>query len=295
MARRVIDIHNHPNWQDRDVDGLVANMDEHGIEKTWLLSWEIPPEEYEVCAGYSDGMDPRATGMPLWLVVEGIRKHPDRLIGGWAPDPRDRRARAKLKAAVNIHGIRICGELKCRMRYDNPDAIVMYRYCAELGLPVLFHLECPACKLVQQSANPGAWVEWYGGDMSVVETMCRLCPDTTFIGHGPGFWREISGDEAMSEDAYPSGPVAPGGRLEEVLRGHVNLHCDLSAGSGRNALERDLEHARGFVTEFQDRIMFGRDMYDRSLMDVLEKLELGEEVMDKVLWANAEKILGTSA
>ena len=65
MSCRVIDVHNHPNWYGKDVDALVANMDEHGIEKTWLLSWELPRAEYEVVPVFEEVMDPRGLAAPL--------------------------------------------------------------------------------------------------------------------------------------------------------------------------------------------------------------------------------------
>ncbi|MCD4824067.1 MAG: amidohydrolase family protein [Phycisphaerae bacterium] len=290
MSRRIIDVHNHPNWHGVNIDKLVANMDEHGIEKTWLLSWEISQAEFDIAPIYHAVMDPRGLSAPLWMVVEGLHKYPDRFIGGWAPDPRDRHVRPKLKAAVEIHGIKVYGELKCRMRYDNPDAIATFKYCGELGLPVLFHLECPKYRMDQLYKGPTEWPEWYGGDITVVDNMCRMCPDTQFIGHGPGFWAEISDDADEATDMYPQGTVASGA-VTELLRKYENLHCDLSAGSGCNGLARDIEHAKEFVTEFQDRILFGRDYFDRAQLDVLEKLDLSDEIMDKVMHRNAEKLL----
>ena len=57
----------------------------------------------------------------------------------------------------------------------------------------------------------GARPYWYGGNFDVLERFLRQCPDTTFIGHAPGFWREMSGDSNRQE-VYPHGPVTPGGR-----------------------------------------------------------------------------------
>ena len=42
---RIIDTHQHVFWHGRDDKGLVADLDDHGIEYAWLLSWEIPPFE----------------------------------------------------------------------------------------------------------------------------------------------------------------------------------------------------------------------------------------------------------
>jgi hypothetical protein len=197
-------------------------------------------------------------------------------------------------AAVKLYNIKVYGEFKLRMRYDNADALAMFRYCGQIGLPVLFHLQCSPMVLKGMAQDIYTWIEWYGGDMTAVETMCRECPDTNFIGHAPGFWREISGDADIDENDYPNGKVTPGGRLVEALRKYPNLYCDLSAGSGANSLNRDLEHAKKFVEEFQDRILFGRDYFDRQQMDVLEKLSLSETVLDKIYYQNSERLIANA-
>ncbi|MHC4122497.1 MAG: amidohydrolase family protein [Planctomycetota bacterium] len=291
MKLPIIDIHNHPNWEGHNIDALVKNMDQYNIEKTGLLSWEIPEKEFGINQRNYEFMDPRGLSAPLWMVVEGLNKYPDRFIGGWAPDPRDKNVRAKLKSAVSLHGIKIYGELKCRMLYDSPDAIATFRYCSELGLPVLFHLQCGPDVLKTISSSPNNWPEWFGGDMTVVENMCRLCPETDFIGHGPGLWQAISGGAEDIEDIYPTGPVKPGGRLVEVMKKYNNLYCDLSADSGCNALRRDSNHAKSFLENFQDRILFGRDLFDDRHLHVLEQLNLSDEIMKKILRLNAEKLL----
>ncbi len=290
MARPIIDAHNHPNWLGMDADALVRNMDEHGIARTWLLSWEIPAAEYETEPYYYKTVDPRGVGMPLWMIVDGLKAHPDRFIGGWAPDFRDRYARSKLYQAVKLHGIKTYGELKLRVRYDHPDGIAMYRYCGRLGLPVTFHLECSESVLEDESKGPESWPAWYGGDISVVENMCRLCPDTQFLGHAPGFWREVSGDAAQDPERYPKGPVTPGGRLPDLMRKYPNLNCDLSAGSAMTALNRDLAFTREFFLEFQDRLAFARDDFGRQQLDLLDKLDLSEDILAKILHGNAERL-----
>jgi predicted TIM-barrel fold metal-dependent hydrolase len=290
MASRIIDAHNHANWLGMDVDALVRNMDEHGIDKAWLLSWDIPQAEYDVEPYYYRELDPRAVGMPLWMIVDAVKAYPDRFIPGWAPDFRDRNARARLYQAVKMHGVKVYGELKLRARYDHPDAIAMFRYCGELGLPVTFHLECAEHVLASESEAITNWPFWYGGDISVVGNMCRLCPNTQFLGHAPGFWREISGDAAEDPERYPEGPVTPGGRLFDLMRDYPNLNCDLSAGSAMTALNRDLDVTKEFFLEFQDRLLFARDSFGRDQLDLLDTLALGDEVNGKILHANAERL-----
>jgi predicted TIM-barrel fold metal-dependent hydrolase len=291
MARRIIDAHNHPNWCGKDVPALVRNMDELGIEKCWLLSWEIPLAEYDAEPYYYKVMDPRGVAVPLDMIVEEVKAFPDRFIRGWAPDFRDRTARPRLYQAVKMYGVKVYGELKLRERYDHPDGIAMYRYCAELGLPVTFHLECPEYTLAALSKSAESWPFWYGGDISVVDNMCRLCPETQFLGHAPGFWREISGDAAEDPERYSKGPVTPGGRLLDLMRKYPNLNGDLSAGSAMTALNRDLDVTRSFFIEFQDRLVFARDDFGRAQLDLLEKLDLDEAIVDKIFHGNAERLI----
>ncbi len=104
----------------------------------------------------------------------------------------------------------------------------------------------------------------------------------------------IDGGKPVRSKPFP--PRGLIGRAEKaavvkLLRKHKNLHCDLSAGSGANALERDLRHARKFVLEFQDRIMFGRDYFDRRQFNVLEKLDLPDKSLDKIYCDNAERLI----
>ena len=38
----LIDSHQHVFWHGRDDAGLVADLDEFGIDFAWLLSWDMP-------------------------------------------------------------------------------------------------------------------------------------------------------------------------------------------------------------------------------------------------------------
>ena len=92
------------------------------------------------------------------------------------------------------------------------------------------------------------------------------------------------------------------GRLVYLMREYENLSCDLSAGSGANALTRDPENAAAFLTEFQDRIYYGCDICAsfnthpftfREFIDGLcETGAISETVYRKVCRDNAAKLLG---
>lgn len=283
----IIDCHNHPDWHGHNLDKFLANMAENNIDSTWLLSWECPNDEFD-SGGYLHALPPGPEGaIPFTRCLSYAERAPGKFVLGYAPDPRRPGAIGRLRAGVEIYGVKVCGELKLRMMYDNPDALAMYRYCGENGLPVTVHIDY---ELGGGRACPRPnW--WYGGGIEAFERAIAACPDTNFLGHAPGFWSHISGDDQYDKVAYPSGPVVPGGKLIEMLRRYPNLYCDLSAGSGRKAMERDPEHAKQFLLEFKDRVLFGRDYFDSAHQEFLNSLGLPQHVLDLIYSGNALRLV----
>lgn len=292
---RIIDFHQHVFWHGRDDAGLAGNLDEHGIEKAVLLSWDVT--ELELTQAYENVFNPvharaggRVPGLPLSDVVRAVRRYPDRFIAGYCPHPLGPHAIEHLEAAIRMHQVRVCGEWKACVLLDDPRCLNLFRFCGRQHLPVVFHIDVPY-RPDAQTGRPTFCKEWYGGTMDNVERAVAACPETVFVGHGPGFWRYISGDAEAAPEGYPSGKVAPGGALIRVLDACPNLCADLSAGSGRNALQRDLEHAREFLLKYHRRLLFGRDDYDGMLHQFLQSLELPQEAAENIYHANAERLL----
>ena len=173
------------------------------------------------------------------------------------------------------------------MCYDNPDALRMFRFCAEKKLPVVIHIDYE----IERATRYPRPNYWYGGGHEALERALQKCPETTIIGHAPGFWARISNDEKYKTVNYPDGKVVPGGILVRMMREHPNLYCDLSGGSGCNAMNRDHEFAKDFILEFQDRLLYGRDLFDNRHQEVLNKLDLSEDVLDKLYSGNALKLV----
>jgi len=98
---------------------------------------------------------------------------------------------------------------------------------------------------------------------------------------------------------YPKTKVAPGGLTDRYLADYPNLYADMSAGSGRNALSRDEDHARGFLQRHQSKLMFGSDCTDAQgsgpdcigagTLALIRKLA-SREVARKLLYENAKKV-----
>jgi len=267
----IIDCHVHVGWKGYDASAVVRHMDTLGVDKAWALTWEAIDGGLDL-GGYSH--------LSAETVLSACEAFPDRFVPFCAVDPRRENAEDRLRRLVEI-GVRGYGEHKVRILADNPDAIRMYKLCAELHLPVLIHLDIPL---------PGC-PSWYGGDIDALERALITCRRTTFIGHGPGFWREISAGACRSKSAYPKGRIRPGGRLPQLLARYNNLFADISAKSGLNALQRDKEHAKKFLTKFRNKILYGTDAYDRLHLDLLERLDLDKNTFDAITWRNATRLV----
>lgn len=290
---RIIDAHNHPEWSGHNLDKFLANMDKYGISQTWLLNWETQEHEYlpyydEVTSAKLLGKQSGNGPVPFERCISFAERAPERFILGYASDPRLPQACAKLKAAHSIYGAKICGEMKCRMMYDSPDALRMFRLAGELKMPVILHMQYD-----RQPTCDKPWGEWYGGTIDTLERVLQSCPETIFLGHAPGFWIHMSDDEYCLKDDYPpeNAKVSGTGRITELLRKYPNLYCDISAGSGRLALSRDLEHAKKFLTEFQDRVLYARDNFDNAHQALIASLDLPLPVLEKIYHVNAERVL----
>ncbi len=176
------------------------------------------------------------------------------------------------------------------MLLDDPRAWEVFRTAGDLGMPVVLHLDVPFLP-DPEGGRPRYQPRWYGGGAGPLERTLRACPETVFIGHAPGFWRYISGDEADETAVYPTGPVQPGGELIRLLDSFDNLWADLSAGSGLGAMRRDPAHARGFLDRYQDRLLFGRDAPGDELRSWLLGQELAPALLRKLFSGNALRLV----
>jgi len=188
-----------------------------------------------------------------------------------------------------MHRVRVCGEWKFRIPFDDPRCISLFRKAGELGMPVVLHLDVPF--LADGKGGTSYQPQWYGGTADHLERALAACPETVFIGHAPGFWREISADASADPAMYPSGPVIKDGRLIKMLGSHANLMADLSAGSALGALRRDPVYARELLEVHADRFLFARDIYGHHLLEFLKQLNLTPAAAEKIFHRNAQRLL----
>ena len=223
-----------------------------------------------------------------------VDQNPDRFLWFCNVDPRAYSKDSNLGYLLEHYmslGAKGVGEMTSNVYADDPKLDNLFGFCAELGLPVTIHI----------APEPSGY---YGIIDEVglprLEKMLKNHPKLKIFGHSQCFWSEIGENSDEIRNTYPKGKVQ-NGRLPELLRKYENLYCDLSAGSGANALMRDREHAAKFVEEFSDRILYGCDIcaavntfpfdFDAFLTSMRESGEISEANYRKIVRENAVRLL----
>lgn len=278
-AGRYVDMHTHLGQTWNSAQALTAEvllrwMDAHDISQAVVLPL----------------VNPEASSYPLTteFVLAATKPFRDRLIPFCSIDPRTsyqgghNGLLAMLQTYIDA-GAKGFGESKPGIPFDDLRNMALFAACGEVGLPVLFHLDNQ-----RNTDKPG---------LPGLKRVLKQNPNTTFVGHGPGWWASISGDATQANlGGYPKGKAVPGGAIDRLMEEFSNIHGELSAGSGANSISRDLEFGREFLIRRQDRIMFGTDFLAPGQhvpqFELFEqRLALPSEVEEKICRGNARKLL----
>ncbi len=192
-------------------------------------------------------------------------------------------------------GAKGVGEISSNLYFDDPMMMNLFSHCEACDMPVIFHV-----------GRVGGGDYGVGDEFGLphLEEALKAFPKLRFIAHSQKIWSMISGDVTEAQwNEYPTGPITPGGRLVELLEKYDNLCCDLSAGSGYNAMTRDPVFTYGFMETYADRLYYGTDIcsprnIDRPMMKLAafldESMEAGHisyETYEKISRGNALRIL----
>ena len=291
----VIDIHEHiapqhtiPNPEDGRIlvtaAEMVAVMDRHGIDKAIVLPLVNPETFYFVQSNDE--------------AFAACDQYPDRFIKFCNIDPRHHLNRLAydflpLFEYYQAQGAVGLGEVTANLWWDDLRVQNLLRACDKVGFPMTFHIATQEFNMYGLITEPGL-----GG----LERALQKYPNIKFLGHSPGWWSEVSGKVKEEErNGYPTEPVAPGGRVPELMRKYPNMRGDLSSGSGCNALTRDPEWGYDFIEEFQDRLLMGLDICypdnDEAaligfLRNAVSEGRVSREAFDKIMGGNAVALLG---
>ncbi len=225
---------------------------------------------------------------------EMVQKYPETYDWFCNIDPRwlTNDETADLSKAINYYkemGAKGIGELTANLYIDDPRYMNLFRHAEKCQMPITIH--------IGKMGGEYGMVDEIG--LPRLEKVLKEFPNLIVLGHSQKFWAEISAN-CSEEDrgGYPTGKVIPG-RVVELMRKYPNLHGDLSANSGGNAVMRDAEFGYKFMEEFQDRLYFGTDICDPSnefalskyLDDAVMAGHISQQVYEKISRENALKLL----
>jgi predicted TIM-barrel fold metal-dependent hydrolase len=260
---------------------LLARYDALGVAKGVLLPL-VSPEVYE----------PQSNGE----ILDICESYPDRFVPFCNIDPRamtnsETAPLGELLAFYKDKGCKGLGEMLPNLPLNHPLVDNLLHHCNQHRMPVTFDMATKIGGTYGVYEEPG---------LPYLERALNEFPDVIFLGHSPPFWAEIAVLEPVeSRSGYPKGPVKQEGVVPRLLRQYPNLHGDLSAGSGYNAISRDPDYGASFLEEFQDKLYFGLDICDPAgpvpLVDFLVQLRDSGRIslgcFEKIAWRNANRLL----
>lgn len=235
----LLDSHTHITTG-RSIDNVFAHLALYGEGRSVVLP---------IQAGDCTGVGPGNADWRTELTVEAFERHPDKVIPFCHVNPLARDAMDQLRAHHATGIFRGFGEHKVRIACDHPASMQIYRFCGEVGWPVLMHFD---------------YQDFHNYNIEAFDKVLEACPDTSFIGHAQSWWANISAevvcDYTLPEFVeYPQGPIVLGGLVDLWLEKYPNLYTDLSARSAYFALSRELEFTAGFLTRHRAKLIWGSD------------------------------------
>jgi predicted TIM-barrel fold metal-dependent hydrolase len=273
-------------------DELIARYDEEGIERGCVLPI-VSPEVYFPQANED--------------ILEMAAQYPDRIIPWCNIDPRlltnaPNAPLGKVLAHYKDAGCKGLGEVMINLPMMHPLVQNLFRHAEDVGLPVIFDGSDQVGGDFGLYDDPG---------LPQLEHTLQGFPNLIILGHGPTFWSEIARLETPGERAIIFGPrghqigILPGGPIREegvvpkLMRRYPNLYGDLSDATPHNALARDPDYGPKFVTEFQDRLLYGTDLCSPTqplpmsalLVEWRDAGKITEAVFNQVARENAIKLL----
>ena len=277
----VIDIHQHVNFLGRRNDDLVAHQRRMGVGKTVLLPSGVQIARASTHMGKSNGLAARVFGTAA--NARFAAQYPDEFIYFCNEVPDLDGAQHALEKSLE-RGAAGIGELKFALDCDSEPMQRVYQIARDFGVPVLLHFEHGK----------------YNMGIERFHKMLEKYPTVNFFGHAQTWWGNIDANHKQ-EEMYPKSEVAAGGLTDRLLADYPNAFGDLSAGSGQNALTRDLDHAAEFIARHQNKLCYGTDCPDTDgrgagcrgsgTRDVILKLTENAEIREKIFRGNAKKAI----
>ena len=280
-AEPIIDIHQHLNYSGRPDSVLLAHQRTMGITRTILLPAGRPLNIASTHNGASNGLDAQALGNDA--CYKFARGHSKDYLFGANEVPDIDAAVAEIERFLK-RGAVVIAEQKFGVDCDSAAMQKIYQLAQAHRVPVLMHWQFMR----------------YNLGFERFHNMLEKYPKVNFIGHAQTWWANIDKNHKDQTVLYPKGPVTRGGLTDRYLADHPNMYGDLSAGSGLNALTRDEDFTRDFLTRHQDKLIYGSDCTDHEgtgekcqgsqTIQTVRRLSASKAIERKLLFENAKRV-----
>ena len=282
----IIDIHQHTHFHGRSDQKLIAHQRKMGVTRTILLPSGSAVDTASTNHGYSNGLGAQCTGNEA--AYELAQQYPDEISFFTCEVPDMPSAQKTIEKYLNLGAIGI-GELKFNLEVDSKPMRLMYDIAKDYDVPILMHFQHDL---------------FYQLDYDRMRKILEAYPTVNIIGHAQTWWGNID-KHHQQEIKHPKGGVTAGGITDRLLSEYANIYGDHSAGSGLTAMTRDEKHAPAFLQRHQNQLLFGTDCADSvghgdgcqgsQTLATLRRLAPSEDVLDKILYLNAQKLFKLNA
>jgi predicted TIM-barrel fold metal-dependent hydrolase len=280
-AEPIIDIHQHLGYSGRPDDVLLAHQRALGVTKTILLPSGRPVTTASTHQGASNGLDAKAEGNDACLRFSRAHAADYLFAANEVPDIDG--ATQEIERYLKLGAVLIA-EQKFGVDCDSPAMQKVFELARDYRVPVLMHWQ----------------FKMYNHGFERFYRMLEKYPTVNFLGHAQTWWANVDKNHADQSVLYPKGPISRGGLTDRYLSDYPNMFGDLSAGSGLNALTRDEDFTRDFLTRHQDKLVFGSDCSDHQgngpkclggqTIGVIRRLAADKSIERKLLYGNAKKL-----
>jgi predicted TIM-barrel fold metal-dependent hydrolase len=277
----IIDIHQHLGYSGRPDSVLLAHQRAIGATTTILLPAGRVATRPSTHGGVANGLQAEALGTEA--CAQFVRTHRRAFLFG-ANDVPDLDGATREIERYLKRGAVVIAEQKFGVECDSPEMQKIYALARAYDVPVLMHWQF-------KMYNYG-FERFY----KMLEKFARV----KFLGHAQTWWANIDRNHTDQSVLYPKGPVTPGGLTDRYLSDYPNMYGDLSAGSGLNALTRDEEFTRDFLTRHRDKLLFGSDCNDRDgggpnclgaqIITAIRRLSANRQIERALLYENAKRV-----
>ena len=277
----IIDIHQHLGYSGRPDVVLLAHQLAIGATTTILLPAGRPATRPSTHQGLANGLQAEALGNEA--CSRFARRHRRAFLFG-ANDVPDLEGATRQIERYLKRGAVVIAEQKFGVECDSTEMQKIYALARAYDVPVLMHWQ----------------FEMYNYGFDRFYKMLEKFPSVKFLGHAQTWWANIDRNHADQTVLYPKDRVTPGGLTDRYLSDYSNMYGDLSAASGLNALTRDEDFARDFVTRHHDKLLFGSDCNDRDgggptclgaqIIAAVRRVSADRQIERQLLYENAKRV-----